>query len=178
MCNEGRKVIEKQLYRNALLNVTVLEATTDGQENVLRGMMHSSMMLLDSHISKEISTQLFPSPNRHYGHDLTAIDIQRGRDHGVPGYNAYRKFCGLKQFESFEEIDCMDDDGVEILSRLYECVDDIDMLVGGLIEKPAHDSIFGPTITCILTEQFRRSVWGDRFFHTNKNQDYPFTSGG
>lgn len=43
---------------------------------------------------------LFRSDN-HYGMDLEAIDIQRGRDHGIPGYNAYRDICRLGRVEDF-----------------------------------------------------------------------------
>lgn len=32
------------------------------------------------------------------------MDIQRGRDYGLQGYNEYRKLCGLAPFKSFADI--------------------------------------------------------------------------
>ena len=38
------------------------------------------------------------------GGDLVAITIQRSREHGIPGYNEFREFCGLKKAQSFDEL--------------------------------------------------------------------------
>jgi peroxidase len=35
---------------------------------------------------------------------LIAITIQRGREHGIPGYNQFREFCGIPKAQSFDEL--------------------------------------------------------------------------
>lgn len=36
------------------------------------------------------------------GQDIVSLDIQRGRDHGLPGYNAFRRLCGLPAAGTFD----------------------------------------------------------------------------
>lgn len=36
--------------------------------------------------------------------DIVSLDIQRGRDHGIPSYTQYRRYCGLKDIQSVQDL--------------------------------------------------------------------------
>ncbi|KAK9874569.1 hypothetical protein WA026_005402 [Henosepilachna vigintioctopunctata] len=113
--------------------------------------------------------------NKKYGYDVLSLDIQRGRDHGLPTFNEFRKYCGLKELSTFDDLEeIIRPETVESLKEVYESVEDIDLIVGGISEIP-DNRMFGPTITCILAKQFRQTMESDRYFYTNPDQPVPFS---
>ena len=68
--------------------------------------------------------------------DLVSINIQRGRERGLPGYTKYRnlKLCGLSNVKSFDDLKNVAgfaEQDVENLRKVYDNVHDIDLFVGG-----------------------------------------------
>lgn len=61
------------------------------------------------------------------------------------------------------------------LETLYSSVDDIDFIVGALLETPENDALVGNTSRCIIGDFFYRSRVGDRFFYDNKGQAGQFS---
>jgi peroxidase len=101
------------------------------------------------------------------GTDLAAIDIQRGRDHGLPDYNTLRDAYGLPKFTSFSQI-TSDTATRQALSSMYGGdFNNIDPFVGGLAEDHVAGSSLGPFFQAIIKAQFERSRDGDRLFYRN-----------
>ena len=109
---------------------------------------------------------LFPIGRRD-GLDLAAMNIQRGRDHGLPDYNRARDYLGFTRelqlvwlqpkrkphtlkllmslaYKNFSEL-TDDPEIVKTLSEVYTSIDDMDLWVGGLLEKKKPGSSIGET---------------------------------
>ena len=127
-------------------------ASQIGQEN--------DLLLVDG-----IRNNLFGPPGAG-GLDLAALDIQRGRDHGLPDYNNLREAYDVPAVTTFAEISS-DPEIQAKLEELFGTVDNIDPFVGALAEDHLPGSSVGPLIDAVVGNQFERLRDGDRFFYTN-----------
>jgi len=141
----------------------------------LQGLCRQAVQRFDQSITKEITEHLF-QVGRAFGLDLLSFDIQRGRDHGLKSYNDYRSVCGMKKATDWVDvINYLRPEAVDQLKSIYRNVDDIDLVVGGMLERPLKKSNMGPTFACIVAEQFRRTKLGDRFWYENGGMQNSFT---
>lgn len=131
----------------------------------------------DEFVSEELTNHLFQSPGgRPFGMDLAAINVQRGRDHGLPPFTAWRTPCGLSQIKNWSDLEkVFAADSVQRFKSLYLHVDDIDLFSGGLAEKPVRGGVVGPTFACIIAQQFLQLRKGDRFWYENGGFESSFT---
>lgn len=94
----------------------------------------------------------------------------------MPGYNAYRDWCGLGKANKFNDLRAhMRGLSAEIMSNLYESADDIDLFTGGLSEFPLDGAQVGPTFACIIGRQFESLRSGDRFWFEGSQGLQAFT---
>ncbi|XP_028040659.1 peroxidase-like isoform X1 [Bombyx mandarina] len=157
-------------------NRPLLLEINDSFNNLARGLTVQEQDFSDQFWDTEI-TQFMFKRNNTFGGDLRATDIQRGRDHGLGTYAVTRAACGLPVPKSFRDMqDFMSTENVKILRGLYESSEDVDLVVGGSLERNVPGAQAGPTFLCILTEQFYRTRVGDRYFFENgADRDTAFT---
>lgn len=144
------------------------ETITDegGIDPILRGLAKQIAQRVDPFIIDAVRNFLFGPPGSG-GLDLAALNIQRGRDHGLPKYNDTREQMGLPRVESFQDISS----DPEIQMRLEDAfgnVDDIDIWTGGLSEDLVPGSHLGELFHLIIKIQFESLRDGDRFWYERK----------
>ncbi|XP_006998535.1 eosinophil peroxidase [Peromyscus maniculatus bairdii] len=138
-----------------------------GIDPILRGLMATPAKLnrQDSMVVDELRDKLFRQVRR-IGLDLAALNMQRSRDHGLPGYNAWRRFCGLSQPQNLAQLSRVLKN--QALARkflsLYGTPNNIDIWMGAIAEPLLPGARVGPLLACLFENQFRRARDGDRFW--------------
>jgi hypothetical protein len=134
-----------------------------GIEPILRGLATQQMSRVDPEVVDDVRNFLFGAPGSG-GFDLASLNIQRGRDHGLCGYNAARNVLGLPAKLSFEEMSS--NPAVQArLASVYATVDDIDLWVGGLAEDPVSGGHLGELFSKVIIEQFTNLRAGDSHWY-------------
>lgn len=140
------------------------ELIQNGIDPLLRGLAGQRAQELDPRLVNEVRNFLFGPPGAG-GFDLASLNIQRGRDHGLPSYNQMRRDLGLSGVQSFSEI-TSDSELQRALRAAYSGdVESVDLWVGGLSEDPLPGALVGEVIQRVLRRQFERLRDGDRFWY-------------
>ena len=141
-----------------------------GIDPLMRGMFATAakLKLPEENLNSELTEQLFYTAHA-VALDLAAMNIQRGRDHALPSYLEWRRFCNMSHVETFEDLanEIRSARVRQKLRELYGHPGNIDVWVGGVLEDQLPNAKVGPLFQCILLEQFRRTRDGDRFWYEN-----------
>ncbi|XP_041053177.1 eosinophil peroxidase-like isoform X1 [Carcharodon carcharias] len=142
-----------------------------GIDPIFRGMLGypAKLQTQSSMMSDELREKLFAAQH-HIALDLSAINIQRSRDHGLQGYNAWRRFCGLSEPQDIVALSLIlnNMDLAINLLNLYGTPDNIDVWVGGISEPFVEGGRVGPLFACLIGQQFKNLRDGDRFWWENE----------
>ena len=152
--HNSNEVLEEARVRDDFFNAENFVAP-NGVDNLIFGLTQQPAARMDNHVTEDVTNHLFQEPGSNHGGDLVARNIQRGRDHGLGSYLAYRAIFSGKT----EDIECFSDVPEDIsqgdwnsLFELYQDPQDIDLFTGGLLENSVPGSIFGPTFQGMIGE--------------------------
>lgn len=134
-------------------------------EALIRGLATQESNEIDTQAIEGVRSLLFGSPEAG-GLDLIALNLTRGRDHGIADYNTLRIDLGLTAIDSFNDI-TSDAALAATLEMVYGDVDSIDAWIGLMAEDHLDDASVGETLAAILADQFARLRDGDRFYYLN-----------
>ena len=137
-----------------------------GTDPILRGLLTEPVGQVDEFLNHFITNNLFATNITSPGLDLASINIQRGRDHGLPPYFTWKRWalqeCGLESVFKHELTKIY-------LLQVYGSLETVDLFVGGLAERPLGGGLVGATFACIFAKTFQALRDGDRFYYENND---------
>ncbi|XP_054766590.2 eosinophil peroxidase-like [Lytechinus pictus] len=171
-----------EVFFNARFMYDFENGSVDG---FMQGMIRQQCRKIDRFMSSALLNHLFISPDAPSntpGLDLLSLNILRGRDNGIQPYFQWRKFCKLSEITGWSDLAKDNLMTTETINKLKETygeedidVQRIDPFIGFIAEEPSPGGTLGPTLSCIIGDQFRRLRNGDRFFYLNPEGAQAFT---
>lgn len=168
------KVTQFDDHGNQLNSLSLAEAffnplliLNDGIEGFLNGLAQQFQEEVDSRIVESLRSFLFAPAPGSAGFDLAALNIQRGRDHGLADYNAFRTAFGIKPASDFSDISSNTILQNQLAAAYNNNINNIDVWVGLLSEDHLPGASVGPTLHAILSQQFTALRDGDFYFFEN-----------
>ena len=141
-----------------------------GTDPILRGLLTRNARQVDEFLNGILTNRLFAPSASTPGLDLAALNVQRGRDHGLPRYLTWKQWaretCGVESDfrNSLTQIH---------LLQTYGSLNNVDLFVGGLAEAPLKGGRLGAVFACIFANTFRAVRDGDRFYYENAEGNPP-----
>ncbi len=149
--------------RDGFYNPHILADNPQNLDLLLKGAANQTSQEIDLKVVDDLRNFLFGPPGAG-GLDLAALNIQRGRDVGLPDYRnlaASRKLT----VSSFANIPT-DAATAAALAAIYNNdINNIDAWVGMLAENHVAGASVGPLLKAEIESQFQRLRDGDRLFY-------------
>lgn len=135
-----------------------------GIDPILRGLWNTAVKR-PHRMTPAITERMFGTT------DLGTLNIMRGREHGIPSYNKWRKFCGLTIAKTFDDLktEILDNHIRSVLAKNYpspgkiyifwkflskkKITDEVDFYVAAMVEDPVQGGLIGVTLSCVIGEQ-------------------------
>ncbi|XP_071091101.1 peroxidase-like [Haliotis cracherodii] len=167
----GRRELLRNMFNRPKF---ILQNDGEGMNLICNGLAGDPLQHPDHFFATDLTDRLFEDFNNK-SLDLTSLNIQRGRDHGLPPYNDFRRACGIPALQDYSALKINFPDKAKLLSQAYRNIDDLDLFPGGISENPVAGGMVGPTFACIIAEQFRRIKYGDRYWYETQDRYTGFT---
>lgn len=96
-----------------------------GVDHAMESAIETPISKADRFFTPELTEKLFVNDNdnslfRVCGLDLVSLNIQRGRDHGIPAYYEWRKHCHLSPTDTWEKMaNVIDEDSLASMRKIY-----------------------------------------------------------
>ncbi|KAG1672162.1 Peroxidasin [Nymphon striatum] len=135
-------------------------------KKLTKGLVSEKCMKTDNTFSTELTDNLFRDSDGA-AFDLVALNIQRGRDHGLQSYQRYKKRFKQTIEGAFETLALLELEMIHVKFHLFSKNSGYDLFIGGICEKNAEGAAVGPLFRRIMSTQFKNLRRGDRFFFNN-----------
>lgn len=182
LVNQDGSTEDSLELRDGFFNPSFLKDDSENLDRVLRGLSSQLAEENDLQFVDEIRDFLFGPPGAG-GLDLMALDIQRGRDHGLPSYNETRRSYLLSEVLNVTDITASEDvrallveaygliapEDLQSEDMVDPNIENIDLIVGALAEDHLNGTSVGELVLTVVADQFARLRDGDRFYFLNRD---------